>query len=161
MKASFNFWEKFSNLKILENFNPEMEEKWGQKSKRHFFSGHFSWLSSLLYERIKFGIHMMASESCKSLKFQIDPPKGSFWCSFTVNGLYNVALENIIRRYELSATFMSSINATYGTVQCRAAKIRENDSLIHFRKRLFTFCFCWFVNKSQQVNKFNKKINKN
>jgi len=42
----------------------------------------------------------------------------SFWCSLTVNGLYNVALENIIRRYELSATFMSSVPATYGAVQC-------------------------------------------
>jgi len=42
----------------------------------------------------------------------------SFWASLTVNGLYNVALENIIRRYGLSATFMSSVPATYGAVQC-------------------------------------------
>lgn len=50
--------------------------------------------------------------------YNFEPFKGSFWTSLTVNGLYNVALENIIRRYGLSATFMSSVPATYGAVQC-------------------------------------------
>ena len=35
----------------------------------------------------------------------------------TVNGLYNVALESILRRYELSYTYMSTVPATYGIVQ--------------------------------------------
>lgn len=43
---------------------------------------------------------------------------GTFWCSFTINGIYNVAVENIMRRYELSATYMSSITAGYGIFQC-------------------------------------------
>jgi len=43
---------------------------------------------------------------------------GTFWCSFTINGIYNVAVENIMRRYELSATYMSSIVACYGIIQC-------------------------------------------
>jgi len=42
----------------------------------------------------------------------------TFWCSFTINGIYNVAIENIMRRYELSATYMASITATYGIIQC-------------------------------------------
>jgi hypothetical protein len=41
----------------------------------------------------------------------------SFWTSLTVNGLYNVALESILRRYELSYTFMSTVPATYGITQ--------------------------------------------
>ena len=43
--------------------------------------------------------------------------EGTFWTSLTVNGLYNVALESIIRRYELSYTFMSTVPATYGLTQ--------------------------------------------
>ena len=41
----------------------------------------------------------------------------TFWTSYTVNGLYNVALESIIRRFELSYTFMSTVPATYGLTQ--------------------------------------------
>jgi len=43
---------------------------------------------------------------------------GTFWCSFTINGIYNVAMENLLRRYELSATYMSSVTACYGLIQC-------------------------------------------
>lgn len=42
----------------------------------------------------------------------------TFGTSMMINGLYNVALENIIRRFELSVTYMSSVTACYGLIQC-------------------------------------------
>lgn len=41
----------------------------------------------------------------------------NFWQGLAVNGLYNVALEFIIRQFKLSASFMSSVPASYGTMQ--------------------------------------------
>ena len=43
--------------------------------------------------------------------------KGNFWCGLAVNGLYNVALEFIIRQFKVSASFMSSVPASYGSMQ--------------------------------------------